>query len=58
MIEKLTSLNQTRAILDDAETVTAGKRERPHYSIYQHLLLLSRRLDAIEKAVLGEQGGS
>jgi len=50
MIEKLTAANQTRALLEDSREVLAGKRDRPHYSLYQHFVMLSRRLDALERA--------
>lgn len=50
MIEKLTPKNQTRAIVDDIENY-ATRPGRPHYSIYHHLLVISRRLDAVEASL-------
>jgi hypothetical protein len=48
MIEKLAPRNQTRLIEDDIEN--RARRKNPHYGIYAHLLTLSHRLDALERA--------
>lgn len=49
MLAKLTPEKQTEFIKEDAKGYLAGEKGRPHYGMMTHILLLSKRLDALEK---------
>ncbi len=46
MLVKLNPGNQTKLIVDDCARV--GRDARPHYSVMQHILLLSQRMDRLD----------
>jgi hypothetical protein len=45
---KLTAKNQTQLFIEDRASYLGRRRETLHYAIGDHILLLSKRLDAIE----------
>lgn len=55
MITKLTAKNQTACILDDIKHYS--DRDRPHYGFMAHVLMLSRRIDALAQGMETRQGG-
>jgi hypothetical protein len=54
MLVDLTSENQTKLINDDCKRVAV--KQSPHYSVMQHIRLISQRLDALEAARLTNGG--